>query len=100
MSQGFDTPETIFGRAIELESPTERAAFLDRACENDPQLRSEMEKLVADHFKAGGFLQHPAIQDGPTIGMPEITYHAGSLIGPYKLLEQIGEGGFGIVYTA
>ncbi len=48
MSQDLLNPETIFGRAIEIDSPEERAAFLDQACRTDARLRGEVEKLVVD----------------------------------------------------
>ncbi|MHC4402003.1 MAG: hypothetical protein ACYTG0_20215 [Planctomycetota bacterium] len=92
------SPETIFGEAIAIESPEDRAAFLDQACQDDPELRRELEKLVMDHFRAGDFLENPAVPDA-TIGQP-ITEGPGTVIGPYKLLQQIGEGGMGVVYLA
>ena len=60
MSPDPRSPETIFGEAIEIESPEDRAAYLDRACEDDPDFRREVEKLVIDHFRAGDFLEKPA----------------------------------------
>jgi serine/threonine protein kinase/tetratricopeptide (TPR) repeat protein len=91
--------ETLFARAIEIESPAERAAYLDRACADNPALRLEVEQLVADHFRAGTFLESPPVQLAATVDEPS-TERPGAVIGPYKLLEQIGEGGFGIVFLA
>jgi serine/threonine protein kinase len=90
------SPEMIFGEAIAIESPEDRAAFLDQACQGDPELRRELEKLVADHFRAGDFLERPAA----TMDMPPIAERPGQAIGHYTLLEEIGEGGFGVVYLA
>src|SRR5208282_4708474 len=76
-----------------------RAAFLDQACGNDPEFRREMEKLVFDHFRAGQFLERPADYFVATVERPSAE-QPGTLIGPYKLIEQIGEGGFGAVFMA
>jgi len=59
MSQNARNADTIFAQAIEIASTQERAAFLENACANDPELQREVEKLVADHFRAGEFLERP-----------------------------------------
>jgi eukaryotic-like serine/threonine-protein kinase len=83
----------LFGAALELE-PAKRAAFLDRAC-NDPEVKREVEALLAAHAGAGTFLEHPTEDIRNTLGRaPEI------IIGPYHLLELIGEGGMGEVWLA
>jgi serine/threonine protein kinase len=99
MSGDAQSSESIFGEAIGIESPEERAAYLDAACEGNPELRREMEKLVADHFRAGDFLEWPAADLAATRDQPPIEA-PGVQIGPYKLLQQIGEGGMGVVYMA
>src|SRR5437667_7080794 len=99
MSRDLPNPETVFAQAIEIESPAERAAFLERACGNNPELRREVEKLVSDHFRAGEFLEKPAAHIVATVGEP-IREAPGTVIGPYKLLQQIGEGCMGIVFMA
>jgi WD40 repeat protein/serine/threonine protein kinase len=99
MSHDSPSPETIFGRAIAMASPAERSAFLNQACGDDPELRREIEKLVMDHFRAGHFLEQPAIPVGATADNP-ISEGPGTLIGPYKLLQEIAEGGFGTVFMA
>jgi hypothetical protein len=53
MSRDVPSPETVFARAIEIDSPEARATFLDQACGDDPGLRGEVEQLVRDHFRAG-----------------------------------------------
>src|SRR5260221_80240 len=103
MNPESQIPETIFGEAINIASTDERAAYLDRACENDPELRGAVEQLVVNHFRAGGFLDKPVARFAATIDMPgepPIGEKPGTQIGPYKLLQQIGEGGMGIVYMA
>jgi serine/threonine protein kinase/Tfp pilus assembly protein PilF len=90
--------ESIFAQALELASAAERAAYLDRACGANHQLRAEVEALLRAHEESGDLLDLPeravAAVDEP------IREGPGTVIGPYKLLEQIGEGGFGIVFMA
>jgi hypothetical protein len=79
----------LFGAALELK-PEDRAAFLNRECNGDAELRSELEALIAAHADAGSFLEHP------TEDIREVLDAAPKLIiGPYHLLELIGEGGMG-----
>src|SRR5262245_12037186 len=90
----------IFIEALETGDPSERAAVLDQACQNDAELRARVEQLLAQHDRQESF-----ILDAPPAGLgvtdePAITERPGAVIGPYKLLEQIGEGGFGVVFLA
>jgi RNA polymerase sigma factor (TIGR02999 family) len=87
-------------RAIEVESSEDRAAFLDQACRGNTNLRTEVEKLVVDYFRAGNFLEKPLARLAATVRDHPINECPGAIIGPYKLLEQIGEGGFGVVFMA
>src|SRR5262245_60242214 len=100
MSTNPVSPETIFGNAINIASDDERAAYLARACGEDAGLRRAVEQLVVNHFRAGTFLNEAAAPFAPTITEPSLPEKSGTQIGPYKLLEQIGEGGFGIVFMA
>ena len=90
------TEESIFAEALDKRTPEECAAFLDSACGSDADLRARIENLLRSHEHAGSFLRSPltATVDEPTGQRP------GTVIGPYKLLEQIGEGGFGVVFMA
>jgi WD40 repeat protein/serine/threonine protein kinase len=99
MRQHVRNADTVFAQAIEIEAPQERAAFLENACANDPELQREVEKLVHDYFRAGEFLERPAAHIVGTVDEP-VTERPGTVIDSYKLLEQIGEGGFGVVFMA
>ena len=91
--------ETIFFAALEKHSPQERAAYLDEACAGDPDCRRRVEKMLAAQGQAGSFLDHPRLTLDATRDEP-IAECPGTVIGPYKLLQQIGEGGFGVVFMA
>jgi WD40 repeat protein/serine/threonine protein kinase len=99
----------LFAAALERNDPRERASFLAAACAQDPQLRRRVERLLRMHGEAGSFLEQPAGPPAATIGSDpgvkpgEPTTSAetvGAHIGPYKLLQQLGEGGMGIVWVA
>ncbi len=104
--------ESIFLAALEKKSPEERAAYVDQACAGDADLRRRVERLLDAHPKVGGFLEKPAVaaatqpsaeeavQEAATLPPRPISEGPGSRIGPYKLLQQIGEGGMGVVYMA
>lgn len=88
----------LFGQALDLP-PHERAAFLDQACAGDPDLRRAVLDLLTEYERASAFLASPT----GTLVTPRPAAAAegpGSRIGPYTLLELIGEGGFGSVYSA
>src|SRR5215831_12204577 len=90
--------ESIFAEALSKKDQ-ERATFLDEHCKDDDGLRKQVEALLQAHDYPDPFLEAPgpvqfATLDGPLIERP------GTFIGPYKLLEQIGEGAFGVVYLA
>ena len=89
----------VFCEALECTTPVRRAAYLDEACRGQPELRSRVEDLLLAHAEADDFLQEP---DGESTTCAAIPGHdgPGTVIGPYKLLEQIGEGGMGLVFMA
>ncbi|MCI0463575.1 MAG: hypothetical protein L0Z62_42100, partial [Gemmataceae bacterium] len=93
----------LFLRAAEIEVPADRQRFLDQQCGDDTALRVQVESLLAASAKAGSFLNQPVVQvpvaNGATVDDPD-RERPGTVIGPYKLLEQIGEGGFGVVFMA
>jgi serine/threonine protein kinase/tetratricopeptide (TPR) repeat protein len=90
--------EVIFTEALKCQSVAERAAYLCEACGGDAEVRVRLEALLRAHDQAGGFL---TAQDTATLkGSGGEAEKPGTVIGPYRLLEQIGEGGFGVVYMA
>jgi len=100
--------EIIFFAAMEKGTPEDRAAYLDEACRDAPDMRHRVERLLHAHGKAGDFLEQPPSELRATVDRPASKQQAddrddhllGSSLGPYKLLEKIGEGGMGIVYMA
>jgi hypothetical protein len=80
----------IFTAALH-RPPEERSAFLDEACHGDARLRQQVDALLREHAQLGSYLEAPALAAVDTLDDP-ITERPGTLIGPYKLLEQIGEG--------
>src|SRR5690242_13777367 len=93
--------EELFYAAIELEGSAARSAFLDRAC-GDAELRRRVEELLDADPEANDLLEIPAplpTATAPLDSRPDVDV-SGTVIGPYKLLEAIGEGGMGTVYMA
>jgi serine/threonine protein kinase len=95
--------KAIFMTALEKSDPAERTAYVAEACGNDDALRQRVEVLLKAHEDPGSFMGSPVNEPAPamvaTVDEP-ITERPGTVIGPYKLLEQIGEGGFGVVFMA
>ena len=121
----MDSPglKTIFSEAIVRQDGPERAAYLDEACRGDAELRAQVEALLRDHEQIGRFLGTATGRSARRTRLPETgdpqpgdTTQAetpgtaapvgpgsegpGAVIGPYKLLQSIGEGGMGTVYMA
>ena len=98
MNQTRHNVDSIFWAAVELPSPEQRQAYLDEACSGSPELRGQVDELLAAYPRVERFLEKPA-GGAPTIDLPNLE-RPGTLIGPYKLLQQIGEGGMGTVFMA
>src|SRR2546423_1639839 len=105
MKNDVNREEQIFEAALQFPTPEQRTAYIKGACENDEKLRQRVEALLKAHENAGGFLdQLPAVVSSKTLlvttGMMAVTEKPGDRIGRYKVLQQIGEGGCGVVYMA
>ncbi len=99
MSKKRPEVKTIFCKALEKKSPIERNAYLQEACGEDNELRAEVEELLKANGATSSFLESSALGTDITPGNA-VLEGPGTIIGRYKLLEQIGEGGFGVVYMA
>ena len=90
---------TIFLAALEKSDCHDRKTYLDEACQADAELRRQVELLLDAHEQTGLFLERGALVHSPTTGSTP-REQLGGKIGPYKLLQQIGEGGMGVVFMA
>jgi eukaryotic-like serine/threonine-protein kinase len=101
MTSHTQSEEAIFLAAVQLATAQERLAYVQGACANDEQLLNRVSELLASHDASRGPLDLPP----PGVGNASTLYQLplerpGTQIGPYKLLQQIGEGGMGVVYMA
>lgn len=91
--------QTIFSEALQKRTSAEWDAFLADACGKDAELRRSIGLLLRAHGQAADFLEAPVGRIAMTVDQVP-TECPGTQIGPYKLIEKIGEGGMGVVYSA
>ena len=92
--------EDILYTALAKESAAERAIYLSEVCGDDAGLRDEVESLLAVHESGVAFLERPVIDGESLPSTADLAERPGAVIGRYKLLQEIGEGGFGAVFMA
>ena len=83
-----------------LERAGDRDAFLAEATSGDPELRREVESLLAAHRSSAHFLETPAWGVAPELMFDDAPTLTGRTIGPYRVLDEIGRGGMGVIYAA
>src|SRR5215471_8704400 len=93
--------DELFHQAVELAAD-QRRDFLERACGKDQSLRDEIEKLIDGYHQAGSFIDTPIAINETTIvaSISEPVLSAGTRLGAYKVIREIGRGGMGTVYLA
>src|SRR5207253_7449662 len=82
------SPREIFHAALAVADPARRSAYLDEACAGNPTLRAHIEGLLELEGQLGSFLESPGCAPAATVDEP-IRERPGTVIGPYKLLQQI-----------
>ncbi len=96
-SESADRVEALFHQVVDVPV-AERAAFLERVCGDHVSLRTQIERLLEAEAQGGAFLTDPTLEPAPFAEEPDALI--GLEVGPYKVLQLLGEGGYGVVYLA
>jgi serine/threonine protein kinase len=99
MGERSNRAKSIFLEAVEKHAAEQWPTFLEQACAGDVPLRAEVEKLLRAQADMGSFREAPRLARFETVD-PPVHERTGTVLGAYKLLQQIGEGGMGVVYLA
>src|SRR5260370_42219721 len=100
MTVDFEKLRAVFDAAVERHPPEQWDAYLDQACAGDDELRRQAALLLKAHAEGQGPLDREAFGADRIEPYPAMTECPGTIIRPYNLLEQTGEGGFGVVFMA
>ena len=100
MASNLERAREIFLHAVGRLPADQWDGYVAEACSGNVGVAERVRQLLRAHVEAGSFLEGPAVNQDLTLDHPAASERPGTVIGPYKLLEQIGEGGFGTVFMA